>query len=262
MIAEWIRTVTTPCPRHLRAMGYLRESVGLAARARRLAADWASHAEASRAFIAEAARSSHGRGRVVVLGSGPLIDIPLDVLAEAFDDVVLVDVLHPPGSRRLAGRYPNVRRQSIDVTGIVRAVHDQIAAGDTSSLPTPAETLPGPECDLVVSANLLSQLPLLPRLYLRERTARPEDEVEAFATAIVRAHLAALADASGRACLISDNQVLYVDGDRLLGDEDPLHGVDIGFGDRSWTWDFAPRPEHQPDIDVRHRIVGIADYRG
>jgi len=262
MIAEWIRTVTTPCPRHLRAMGYLRESVGLVSRARRLAEAWAPHAAASRDFITEAARASERRDRVVVLGSGPLVDVPLDVLSEAFDEVVLVDILHPPEARRLARRYPNVHRHRVDVSGIVEAIHTQVSESAAAPLPEPLATLPAsvPDADLIVSANLLSQLPLLPRLYLKYHTTRSEDEVEAYAVAIIRAHLAALSAALGCACLISDAQVLYVDGERMLAGEDPLHGVDIGAGDRAWRWDFAPRPEHQSDLDVRHRVAGIRNF--
>lgn len=262
MLLEWLRYRTTPCPRHLRDMGYLRESIGLEARARRCADAWAPHAAACRDVIAAAANGCTGSGRAVVLGSGPLIDVPIDVLADTFDEVVLVDILHPWPARRRAGGFSNVRFLTTDVTGIVEAVHARVTASGSGPLPVPPQTLPVPDGDLVVSVNLLSQLPLLPRLYLSEHAAAPEDEIETFAAAVVRAHLAALAAASGRACLISETEVLYVDGDRLLTYEDPLHGVDIGSGERTWTWEFAPRPEHQPDLDVRHRVVAIGDYRG
>ena len=262
MLVEWLRCRMTPCPRHLRDMGYLRESIGLEARARRCADAWAPHAAACRDVVAAAADGCAGTGRAVVLGSGPLVDVPLDALAETFDEVVLVDILHPRSTRRQIRRFSNVRQLTRDVTGIVEAVHAHVAASGTGPLPSPPQTLSVPDGDLVVSVNLLSQLPLLPRLYLAEHAARPEDEIEAFAAAIVRAHLAALVAAPGRACLISEKEVLYVDGDRLLTYEDPPHGAHIGSGDRTWTWEISPRPEHQQDLDVRHRVVAIGDYRG
>src|SRR5690349_4903760 len=85
---------------------HIGEAVGLWARGRRQRAAWHDHLARTRAAIeGPMARLTKG-GTAVVLGSGPLFDVPLDALARHFKSVVLVDRAHLAGTRRLARPYP------------------------------------------------------------------------------------------------------------------------------------------------------------
>ncbi len=80
MLAEWFRHLTTPCPRPLRDMGYLKELIAMDARHRRCREAWVSHLEACKNVILDAALDvTRGvpRRKAVVLGSGLLLDIPI-----------------------------------------------------------------------------------------------------------------------------------------------------------------------------------------
>lgn len=256
MLREWIAHLTTPCPRHLRDMGYLREQVGLKARHRRCRGAWEPHLAACKGLILEAADRCSGHRRAVVLGSGHLYDVPLEELSSRFDEVVLVDILHPPAARRRAAGLANVRTEVRDVSGVVEAVW--AAAREGGQRPPPAP--PGPvhgEADLLVSANMLSQLPLLPREYLDGRGGNG-----GLWRALVEDHLAGLEAFPGVACLIADIERLVCDDGKVIERRDLLEGVDLNYPGRQWTWDIAPRPEEDRNRDIRHRVAGVVEVGG
>ncbi len=250
MLAEWITFLTTPCPRPLRRLGYLGEVIGTQSRHRRCRTAWAPHLENSRRAMLAAAEAVPARRKVTVLGSGLLLDVPLAELAATFGEVALVDVLHLKPARRAARRFSNVRLIEADVTGIIAQLPDPEA------VPPPAD-LPEGDADLVVSANLLTQLPFLPSRWLSRR-ADPEEAITAFARALMGEHLAALARLPGRVCLITEVEHRLCDGGKTVSTFDPLFGLDVGQPAAEWLWDIAPRPEINRRHDIRYRVVATA----
>lgn len=254
MLAEWFTYLTTPSPRHLRRQGYLREIVGTRSRFARCRDAWEPHLQNTRETILDAARQAPSRRKALILGSGWLYDIPLAELAARFDEVVLADILHMPVPRRAGAQYPNVRLLQTDLTGLAEPLGRLTAP---SPLPLSSGALPEVDADLIVSANLLSQLPYLPVRYLRKkRPDASEAEIEQFARSLIRHHLAQLAQAQGTVCLITEVEHLTCDGDAVIERSDPLYGIDPGPPDRDWTWEIAPRPEIDRHCDVKYRVIG------
>ena len=190
MLAEWLTYLLTPCPSHLRRMGYLREIIGTRSRYGRCHQAWASHLENTRKSILTAVKSVDSPETAVILGSGLLFDVPLTELSQAFANVVLVDIFHMPSVRRSAARYPNVTLIAHDLSGTVNRLSK---AGPIRFVPTPSGNLPGADVDLLISANVLSQLPHLPSLFLAQvRPDVSETALQEFAASIVRHHLSQL----------------------------------------------------------------------
>jgi hypothetical protein len=261
MILEALTYLTTPCPYYLRRLGYLGELIGIAARHRRCRAAWAEHLANSRAVIEEAIALTPGRARAVVLGSGLLADVPLAALAAAFAEVVLIDLVHLRATRRLVRGYRRVRLVEADVTGILEPL-----ARAPLSLPAPRATLGiDAEADLVVSANLLSQLPILPIVWLdRQRAlgaALSAEAIVAYGRALIEDHLALLGRLPGVVALTTDVERLNFAADRPdalpLEREDALLGATLPWSGRSWIWRIAPAPELGPGLNRYHRVVGI-----
>ncbi len=254
MLWELAQTLTTPAPWRLRRLGHVRESVRLRARSRRCRAAWALHLAAAHAIVREAVHVCPGRTRAVVLGSGLLDDVPLEHLAAAFATVVLVDAVHPWPARRRAGRLPNVRLATANLSGV----------GPDGTLRDPLADLPGQgllgqepglQADLVVSANLLSQLPILPLDRLGSR-APP-----GLGADILRAHLAALPRLGRQVCLIADTEAQEIGrGGRVFERYGLLHGVPLGAPAREWDWELAPFGEESRRYRVVHRVVGFPDW--
>jgi hypothetical protein len=120
----------------------------------------------------------------------------------------------------------------------------------------------------VVSANLLTQLPLLPMGLIREKAQKGgnrdgDEETEAFARGIIDHHLDLLAQLPGRVALLTETERVISDGDEVLQSIDPLFGATVPAAGKikRWTWDIALRPEITRHIDLRFRMVEIADLK-
>lgn len=266
MILEWLRHLFVPCPRPVRDLGYLRELLAIEGRAARCAGRWRPHLENCRSLILEAAGECPGRGKVLVLGSGLLLDIPVAELSRIFAEVVLVDIFHLPAVRRKLSVFSNVRAVDADVTGTVEAVHGLVRsrgrAGGQGGLPRVAPDLFLQDgFDLVVSANILSQLPVL---LLRRLDGLPgvgDEALEDFAAGLIREHLAWLFRFPGQVCLITDLKWQSVRLGGVLEEDDALLGVPVPATGRTWYWDVAPSPEHSADFDRRNLVLGVRDLR-
>lgn len=260
MLREAFEFLTTPCDPLARRLGYLSELVALGARHRRQRRVWAPHVAACRRFVTQAIDRAPPGGRALIVGSGLLVEVPLETLAARFDEVVLLDILHARSVRRRVARLPNVRLVAMDVTGalapLVAALDGQRGDGKLD-LPTGFAPPPpaGRRFAMAVSCNLLSQLPLLP-LEAIERLAPaiPAPERLAFAQRLARDHLEWLAGVADTASLFTDTESLWLRGGTVVERDDSLWGLPLPAPDMSWLWDIAPAPEQHRRQDLRHSV--------
>ena len=94
MLAELALYLATPVPRAIRRHGLLRESIGLWSRGLRQRKAWAEHTRRCKAVVAQSLAGLTLHRTAVVLGSGLVRDVPMDLLVQRFDKVVLVDAVH------------------------------------------------------------------------------------------------------------------------------------------------------------------------
>ncbi len=285
MLAEALEHWRTPAPKWVKVMGYVREQVALEYRHRRCTKAWAPHLEKTRNLIRTAIAGCDTKRHCVVLGSGHLLDIPLDEIATAFERVDLVDLAHPRAVRSDVRQYNNVHLVDADVSGAARALYEFGQPADPANtafpkLPSltkvcrvidtdaPNIDLPTPEpdksliegADLVISANILSQLPLLLLERLQKHASWVEPDMrQAFARAVVDHHLAFLQNHTGQVCLITEVLRFVHDNGKPLEKIDPLFGTAVMLEGEEWWWDIAPRPELGPDFDVRLSVLGVPD---
>ncbi|OHC76228.1 MAG: hypothetical protein A3G18_10955 [Rhodospirillales bacterium RIFCSPLOWO2_12_FULL_58_28] len=209
-------------------------------------------------MIMKAAANCRNRRRAVVLGSGSLIDIPVEDLSAMFDEVALIDILHLPRSWRKVQRFKNVSMTAHDITGVVSAVYAYVESGGGQALPAPpAASLLINGADLAVSACVASQLYHLPLEYLAKALpAYSRADAEIFAGDVVARHMEALAAHPGAVCLITEIERMIIDGDKVANREDPLYGIPVPFAGWEWTWDIAPPPEFHPRYGQKLKIMG------
>jgi hypothetical protein len=250
MIAEALAWLATPCPPVARRLGLLSESIAISARHRRCRQAWAPHLAACRAAILDALARTRTRRSVLVMGSGALLDLPLEELAHAFRHVLLVDLVHPWRTRRLASRFRNVTLITEDVTGAL----DACLRGELSA-PRPFARLDDEEVDLAISLNLLSQLPLAPVRTLAGRV--PDAALAGFAQDLIRGHLADLDRCGATTLLIADVERVVTDrGGRQVERSSLIADLPEPLADLSWWWDIAPAPEADPVTSERRRVIG------
>lgn len=201
------------------------------------------------------------RRKALILGAGLLHDVPLDELAATFEQVLLVDVVHPLMSR--VKRTRNVERVTADITNTLTELY---RVSDEPEKPLPSSQpdlfLNDPQIDFTVSLNLLSQLPCMPLAYLARYRAHKAAATKAYARDVIQAHLDYLTKLSGRVVLITDIERLKIDAQRRVVErKDLLFGLTLPRRGKEWEWRLAPCPEADPTHDFFRRVVGIPDWK-
>ena len=233
MILEALEYLTTPCPKWVRDMGYLREAIAIRHRARRCRSDWAQHQINSKNAILSAARAYGHLPDITILGAGLCLDIPVQDLSPLTDRLTLVDAV------RLRGvRLPrNARYLCQDIEGSAAALY----AGKTPP-ERPLADFQGP--GLLISVNLLSQLPLIP-------TRWSDDPL--LGHRILQRHVQSLRDHTGPALLIADSMRWTLDSKgAVLSQEDIAQTAGLPPPEHSWRWSIIPAHEagHGPCVET------------
>lgn len=260
MILEILEYLMSSCSKTGRSMGFLSSSLQVRARFRRCKNAWAPHIRRTRRVILEAADRCRSHRKAVLLGAGLLHDIPLRELSELFEEVVLVDIVHPWLSRVSAWRFRNVTQLSVDITGVMETLR-RIAHAPGAAMPVsrPELFVDDPRLDLTISVNLLSQLSHVPGEYLEGR--RDEPVIDAFLKHLVEAHLDYLRRLPGHTALITDITVRRaMRGNPRIEESDPLHGVKLPPPEFTWEWHLAPSPEVGRGIDVFTTVAAYTDW--
>jgi len=214
---------------------YLGEAVALWSRGTRQARAWAPHLANARGLIDTTIDDFTCRRTVVVLGSGPLFEIPLESLARTFGRVVLVDRAHLASVAARTGRYANVRLDWRDLS----------PEEDAAALDFLAEL---EDLDWVISANLVGQL---------AAAARPGNE-----RLVVDRHLDALAALPCPMTLIADLDYRVFNRHGVIRDSaDLLHGRPMPRSGLRWKWEVAPFGEEARNTRRVHHVAAWPDWR-
>lgn len=254
MIAEAIQyAATVPVtPREFRP--FIGSSVSLWSRAGRCAREWAEHERNCHAFVHDTIGAMKQRRTAVVLGSGLLRDVPVTDLARAFDTLVLVDLVHLASVRLWlkTRRLRNVRLVSRDLSGLA----DAKAGGQPEPLSFLRQV---PYLDLVISANLLSQIGVgAERAVGREAPANAAGVVPR----LIRAHLEDLHALPCSTVLLTDVSFRVIDrSGKTVETADLLHGVEAPAGQQDWQWPVVPLGEESRDYRIVHEVIARRELR-
>jgi uncharacterized UPF0146 family protein len=243
MFYELFAQATTPCPQYVRHMDYLSEAIDMRGRSRRNRTAWRSHLDHTRRVVLSAAEKSRNRGKVVVLGAGLLLDVPIAELSTMFREVVLLDIVFLPEARQSVKQFANVKLVQQDVTNMAQKLYENVQQG-LRELPEAVPLVPEIDGDtgLVVSLNILSQLWVVPRAYaLRKLGGLDEDKVDDWCRQIVESHYAFLRSMSCDTCLVADHEFVKKDQEgRIVSKGSTLFGLALPAPDVSWTWNIMP----------------------
>lgn len=217
MILEALEWCATPCPWFARRRGLLAAQIGIRHRANRCRTAWKTHLDACRQFVAEAVGSDRLQENLVILGSGHLNDFDLPFLLSRFEQITLVDAVHPL-EIQLRAKLSKGRLNPV--------------TADLCEPSKPVVELVS-KSDWTVSSCLLSQLPLF---------AKSNDS-----RALLSRHLELLATAP-RSILITDV------ANRASGEKkwrSLLEDARLPECDAEWIWTIAPPGENGPVAEER-----------
>ena len=263
MLSEALTYLFAKCQNKFKSLGYLNEAIAIESRYKRCRKDWSEHLKNSQQAIIKAVEKTKGRKRVVILGAGAGHDIPFEYLLSEFEEIHLVDVVFLRTIRTKAKNNSKIKIVESDVTGIINPlVEDKefIREWKRNSIPPrippPDEVLIG--ADLVVSCNILSQLPI----NIKKRLVTlGEDEdskkLEQFCHSIIKSHLDWLANCDAAILLITDIERHLIPKDKAKREvikESALFGISLKMPDLMWIWNIAPRPEVDRFYALKHLV--------
>ncbi|OGW42080.1 MAG: hypothetical protein A2010_05730 [Nitrospirae bacterium GWD2_57_9] len=212
-------------------------------RFRQRQAAWQPHLNSSRQFILAAAKRCPDRNKVVILGSGLLLDVPLHELSSQFREVILMDVICLPETRKQISSCPNAVFVEHDLTGLSEQLYRHKLQGraDLPGIEAAAPAHCG-NADLVVSLNILSQLWVIPRGYAIDRPPRADPEqLDDWCSGMVAAHYSFLRGLPCPVCLIADHAFVKRDReDRVISSGSSVYDLALPEPDASWKWNIAP----------------------
>ena len=253
MLIENLIYLLTPCSPMVKEMGYLRESVSIMSRYSRCKRDWCNHLRKSRATIKNAIRQAPANGKVIIFGAGLGYDLPLTQLTSHFSQVLLVDLVHtlPIKAKALFNR--NIELVVRDVTESLTNIYE-----GRDEIYDPRGFLEDKKVGLVISLNLLSQLPSLPVRFLDQHYGISENDADRISQRIIQAHIAYLQKFDTNVCLVTDieRQVNGPDGEQIAKFS-ALNDVQIPWNGNTWLWDIAPLGEEDAEYSVTNKVLGI-----
>jgi len=248
----------------LSRMKYFSDQKGIVNRYIREKNGWDEHNKQCKNFILKSAASKI-KGKVVVLGSGWLLDVPLKELSEQFEEVLLIDIIHPPQVLKKIEQYKNVSTQKSDITGgLIDYVFNTIKTDKkekTKTLLTAGElfsySIP-PAADFVVSLNLMTQLNILLTDFMKSSKLYTDNELQHFALQVQKSHVNILP--KEKSCLITEyEEELYDENGQLLG-VNPLIFVDLPkskLAETKWKWKFDSSMTYREDVKTWFNVVAL-----
>jgi len=211
---------------------HLAPAVRYWARGARQTRAWAPHLANARGLIDTTIDDFAVRRTVVVLGSGPLFDLPIESLARTFERVILVDRIHLSSLHNRIGRYGNIALDWRDLS-------DDDALGFLDGIDGLA---------WVISANVVSAM---------ATGARPD-----LARRVVDRHLDALSALPCPVTLITDlDYRVFNRHGVILDSADLLHGRAMPRSGLRWKWEVAPFGEETRHTRRVHYVAAWPDWR-
>jgi len=244
----------------LREMKIISDQKGIIDRYISEAGGWEEHLGKTRNFILESVTAARPRS-ILICGSGWLLDVPLEELAEITPEIWLADIYHPPQVRNKIRKMTGCRLLQVDLTGgaVMAAyafVKDYGKSGirkPLSSISVSVPVLPL-KPQYIISVNILNQMDILLADHLKIHIVPGEEELADFRKRIQRNHLSFMAN--GPSCIITDTEEIIINNKGLETDRRNLLYASLPEGSRydSWIWKFDSSGSYNKGM-ITHLLV-------
>jgi hypothetical protein len=246
----------------LSKIGYYNDQKGIINRYTREVQFWNNHLEKTRKAILEGI-SGKERNKVIILGSGWLLDVPIEELSSQFKEVWLVDVYHPPQIVKRTSSMANVRLMQTELTGLAEQVYNVTKVFRKTKFKTPIEEIIGSEpfdlnsYDYVVSCNILSQLDIILVDYLKGQNIYDSKELDVLTKSIQQMHLDWLP--RNKTTLICDLEEWVMDAEEIVSTKRPLiHAALPGIHSmNSWVWKFDTQMTYYLSYKTYFKVASL-----
>lgn len=240
----------------LHKMDYIPDQQGIMNRYLREKENWDIHFKRSKDFILESAKTKK-KGKVIVLGSGWLLDLPIEELSKMFHELILIDIVHPKQVQQKIKKYKNVKIINDDITGglVDFCYKNKRNKALVSTIDTFLYNLQ--EADFVISLNIMCQLHIILMDYLKKINKYTDPEISLIEKHIQQSHFNILP--KGKTCLITDTEEEIYDEDNNLIGVNPLIHIDLpeSINYLKWQWKFDTKMTYRPDNKTYFNTIAI-----
>jgi hypothetical protein len=247
MLLEFFEYLRTRSSKLAKTWGYTYQNVSLKFRSRRCAKAWQSHVDHCHDLMREQFQMIQPH-TLMIIGSGLLLEIPMNDLLKRAEKIYLVDLVHAPEVRKLAKLHPKIELIEKDISGLLAILKKGEAPFQPNTIPW--DTLSPwdlPKVDWVVSANLMSQIPLM----ISEALPMSAEAYKIFARRLRDQHVERLIKQGTRVLLFADFETRYIaeDGSRVK-----TEGYEVNLGGlkffRDWSWNISPIGETSKEYRI------------
>ena len=231
-------------PNILKEMGFVNDQDGIIDRYAREKQAWDIHLNNSKQTILEAV-TFHKPSTVAILGSGWLLDVPLEELSKTCSKIYLYDIVHPSQIKHRVSKFSNIELIEADITGgSIQKTWNEVQRWknkggniDISNIPGDG-FIPHHKTDMVISLNILNQLDILICDYLLESTILQNEDLETLRQNIQQKHIESLQKQAF--CLISDIEETVIDIETKSDTTRPLILASLpqSSNHKQWDWQF------------------------
>jgi len=198
----------------------------------------------------------------MILGSGWLLDVPLDDLLSECKQVYLADIIHPSQVHHRVKKAKNAQLISTDISGgAIEQIYNLVKAFKKDKVQKSLDTVslrhPDlPAVDYCVSLNLLNQLDILLIDHIKRHIFYENDEIVGFRKLIQQHHLSFLTPWSS--CLVTDVKEIIINRKKEVKEEKELIHIELPEGKsvKNWTWKFD-RKEYNPGYDTLMEVIAV-----
>jgi len=256
------KRVIYPGRRILRKMGYINDQKGIMNRYLRESEGWDEHIEHTRAFIT-AHLMKHNPPSLSVLGSGWLLDFPLEEAVRICERIELVDIHHPPQILKKLEKFPTVEPVYSDISGgMIRNVYDFVRTAGRRKNPPGLDAIEftkperNPE-GVVISLNVLNQLDILIVDYLLRFLKVSDLEIDSFRRKLQQSHLDLMQAGD---CLVTDIEERIKNRHNGKQDMKKLVYSKLPRGkyQRNWTWNFDSAGNYRENSEVEMTVTAVS----
>jgi len=247
----------------IKNMNLIKDQKGILRRYKREHKNWTTHLVNTKKFILKQIEEKKYK-TIRILGSGYLLDVPLTELALKCDQLELIDIIHPKESILKCKNIKNIRLEHSDISGGIlkeifsktgQELNNHSRQDFLQSLKAKVFT-PSTEADLVISANILSQIPMFIDDYISKYNIFNKDERNELRKAIQQQHINYLQ--SRKSILISDFEEEYYDEDKKLAGVNPVlfTTIEINKTRKEWKWNFDNNFLYKEDFITKMNVLG------
>ena len=252
---------SSPENKILNRMGYISDQQGILNRYFREKEGWAEHLINTKEFILECLAGKEVN-KLIVLGSGWLLDFPLEKLYSQIKKISLIDIYHPPQVIKKVKNFPGVECISADITGgYIRQIYDKVneckkhktefSFDDNITIPVYS----GDENDYIISLNILNQLDILLTDYIKSQIKVSDNSILQIRKKLQKDHINFLS--TTKYILITDSEEIIINNQGEKESSKNLLYSDLPLSDYSkeWSWRFDNsglyNPKRQTHMNVR-----------